>query len=94
MRRLVNYMLMYALSPVGTLLNTGMLVVALLMIGADPKKPLFWVSVAIFVGASGLLDLRAYLARRRRGFTAYQATEAVTDAIWGPRQRPQPDEDA
>ena len=93
MRRVVNYALMYALSPVGTLLNTGLLVVVLLVWGADPHQLVFWAIVIAFLVFSGWLDLRAYVARRKRGFTAYQASEMVTDAIWGPPPNKQKDEE-
>jgi len=92
-RRVVNYALMYALSPVGTLLNTGLLVVTLLVWGVDPSQLFFWAMVIAFVVLSGWLDLRAYIARRKHGFTAYQATAAVTDAIWGPPAKKQEDEE-
>ena len=46
-----------------------------------------------FVVFSGWLDLRAYIARRKRGFTAYQATQALTDAVWGPPRQPERDDD-
>jgi UDP-N-acetylmuramyl pentapeptide phosphotransferase/UDP-N-acetylglucosamine-1-phosphate transferase len=92
-RRAVNYALMYALSPVGTLLNTGLLVVTLLVWGADPHRLVFWAIVIGFVVFSGWLDLRAYVARKRHGFSAYQASAAVTDAIWGPSRRKQEDEE-
>jgi UDP-N-acetylmuramyl pentapeptide phosphotransferase/UDP-N-acetylglucosamine-1-phosphate transferase len=89
----MNYALMYALSPVGTLLNTGLLVAALLAWGADPERLFFWIVVIAFVVFSGWLDLRAYIARRKRGFTAYQATQALTDAVWGPPRQPERDDD-
>jgi UDP-N-acetylmuramyl pentapeptide phosphotransferase/UDP-N-acetylglucosamine-1-phosphate transferase len=94
-RRAVNYALMYALSPVGTLLNTGLLVVTLLVWGTDPHQLVFWAIVIGFVVFSGWLDLRAYVARKRHGFSAYQASAAVTDAIWGPpRRKPEDEEEA
>ncbi len=90
----MNYLLMYALSPIGTLLNACALTFVLLLWGADPARPMFWVIILIFVASSRMLDLRAYLARRRRGFTAYQASQAVTDAIWRPpRQAKTEDEE-
>ncbi len=85
----MNHALTYALSPVGTLINTGGLVVALILFGADPWRPLFWLIVAIFLGSSAMLDLRTYRARRRLGLSAYEATEAMTNKVWG-----RPEEDA
>jgi cytochrome c biogenesis factor len=86
-RKLVNHVLTYALSPLGTVLNTVGLVVALILFGADPARPLFWLIVAIFLGSSAMLDLRTYRARRRLGLSAYEATEAMTDKVWGPEER-------
>jgi peptidoglycan/LPS O-acetylase OafA/YrhL len=83
-RRAVNYLLMWSLSPLGTLLNAAMLVAVLLMLGADPARPLVWVIAALFVGACAVFDVRAYRTRRRLGLTAYEACEAVTNRIWGP----------
>jgi hypothetical protein len=80
----MNYALMYALSPLGTALNTAMLAAAMLALGADATRKAFWLTLVIFVLASGVLDLRAYRARRRRGLSAYEATEALTNAVWGP----------
>ena len=90
MREAFTHLLVWSLSPFGTLLNGAMLAVVLVAAGAEWDQPMLWVIVAIFVAAAGYLDLRAYLARRRHGLTAYQASEAVMDRIWGPR----PDEDA
>ena len=86
MRKVVNHVLTYALSPLGTVLNTVGLIVALILFGADPARPLFWVIVAIFLGSSAMLDLRTYRARRRLGMSAYEATEALTDRVWGPAE--------
>jgi hypothetical protein len=90
LREAFTHLLVWSLSPVGTLLNGAMLAVVLVAAGAEWDQPMLWVIVAIFLGAAGYLDLRAYLARRRHGLTAYQAGEAVMDRIWGPRG----DEDA
>jgi hypothetical protein len=83
MRRVFNHLLTYALSPVGTLINTVGLIAALILLGADPGRPVFWLIVAIFLGSSAMLDLRTYRARRRLGLSAYEATEAMTNKIWG-----------
>ena len=85
MRDAFTWLLVWSLSPLGTLLNGAMLAVVLVAAGADWDQPMLWVIVAIFVAAAGYLDLRAYVARRRHGLTAYQAGEAVMDRIWGPR---------
>ena len=86
MRTLFNYALTYALSPFGTAMNTVALVVVLLAWGADPSRAFFWLAVLLFAASSAYLDVRVYLLRRRRGLTALQATEAMTDTVWGPRK--------
>jgi hypothetical protein len=78
---------MWTLSPLGTLLNTGLLVVALLVWGADPSRVPFWLAVGIFLGVSAYLDARAYVTQRRKGLTSYEVAEAVYDRIWRPRPR-------
>jgi hypothetical protein len=88
-REVVTRLLVWSLSPVGTLLNAVMLAVVLVGAGAEWSHPMLWVIVAIFVAASAYLDLRAYVARKRHGLTAYQAGEAVMDRIWGPRPEPE-----
>jgi hypothetical protein len=84
-REAFTWLLVWSLSPLGTLLNAAMLAVVLVAAGADWSQPMLWVIVAIFVAAAGYLDVRAYVARKRHGLTAYQAGEAVMDRIWGPR---------
>ena len=84
MRRAITHLLVWSLSPVGTLLNAAMLFTVLVLVGVRWDRPLLWLSVAIFVGASAYFDVRAYVARRRRGLTAYEAGEAVMEHIWGP----------
>jgi hypothetical protein len=88
-REVVTRLLVWSLSPVGTLLNAAMLAVVLVAAGAEWDRPMLWVIVAIFVAASAYLDLRAYVARKRHGLSAYQAGEAVMDRIWGPRREPE-----
>ena len=92
MREAFTHLLVWSLSPLGTLLNAAMLAVVLVAAGAEWSHPMLWVIVAIFVAASAYLDLRAYVARKRHGLTAYQAGEAVMDRIWGPRE-PDPEEE-
>ena len=84
MRRTVNYLLMWSLSPAGTLLNATMLVLVLRAAGASWHAPFLWLSAAIFLAACAVFDVRAYRARRRLGLSAYEASEAVTNRIWGP----------
>jgi hypothetical protein len=79
-------LLVWSLSPVGTLLNAAMLFVVLVAAGVGWSRPMLWVAVAIFLGASAYFDIRAYIARRRHGLTAYEAGEAVMERIWGPRR--------
>jgi hypothetical protein len=83
-RDVFTRLLVWSLSPVGTLLNAGMLFVVMVLAGARWDRPLLWLIVAIFLAASIYLDLRAYVARKRHGLTAYQAGEAVMERIWGP----------
>ena len=91
----MTHLLVWSLSPVGTLLNAAMLAVVLIAAGAEWDRPMLWLIVAIFVGSSAYLDLRAYIARKRHGLTAFQAGEAVMERIWGPRREidPTPDEE-
>jgi hypothetical protein len=77
-------MLMWALSPIGTLLNTGLLVVAMLVAGASPSRLPFWLAIGLFLSVSTYLDARAYLVQRRKGLTAYEVAEAVFERIWRP----------
>ena len=83
MWRALTHLLVWSLSPVGTLLNTGMLYVVLVAAGAKWDRPLLWLIVVIFVAACAYFDVRAYVARKRLGLTAYEAGEAVVDRIWG-----------
>ena len=85
MRDVVTRLLVWSLSPLGTLLNAAMLFFVLVAAGVHWTRPMLWVAVAIFLGASAYFDLRAYVARRRHGLSAYEAGEAVMDRIWGPR---------
>jgi hypothetical protein len=55
------------------------------MAGVEWSRPLLWIAVAIFLGASAYFDIRAYIARRRHGLSAYEAGEVVMERIWGPR---------
>ena len=79
----MTHLLVWSLSPVGTLLNAAMLVVVLVAAGATWDRPLLWLIVAIFVAASAYLDVRAYVARKRLGLSAYEAGEAVIERVWG-----------
>ena len=80
----MTHLLVWSLSPVGTLLNAGLLYVVLIGAGASWDRPLLWLIVAIFVAACAYFDVRAYVARKRAGLTAYQAGEAVMERMWGP----------
>ena len=79
-------LLVWSLSPVGTLLNAAMLFFVLIAADVHGTRPMLWLVVAIFLGAEAYFDIRAYIARRRRGLTAYEAGEAVMERIWGPRE--------
>jgi hypothetical protein len=76
--------LVWSLSPVGTLLNGGLLCFVLIAAGASWKRPMLWLIVAIFLAACTYFDVRAYVARRRHGLTAYEVGELVMDRMWGP----------
>ena len=80
----MTHLLVWSLSPVGTLLNAGMLYVVLIAAGASWDRPLLWLIVAIFVAACAYFDVRAYVARKRAGLTADEAGEAVMERMWGP----------
>ena len=45
---------------------------------------MLWLIVAIFVAACVYFDVRAYVARKKLGLTAYEAGEAVMERMWGP----------
>jgi hypothetical protein len=85
-RDVVTRLLVWSLSPLGTLLNAVMLVVVLVGAGVHWTRPLLWIAAAIFLGASAYFDVRAYIARRRHGLTAQEAGELVMERIWGPRR--------
>jgi hypothetical protein len=88
--RVLKVLLMWALSPVGTLLNTGLLAVVLLLGGADPHRPLFWLPLALFLGVSGFFDVGAYVVQRRKGLTSYAVAEAVFERLWPSREENSP----
>jgi hypothetical protein len=87
----VTILLVWSLSPVGTVLNAALFYAVLVSVGARWDRPLLWVIVAIFVGACTYFDVRAYIARRKLGLTAYEAGEAVVNRMWGP---PRTEEDS
>jgi hypothetical protein len=82
----MTHLLVWSLSPVGTVLNAAMLFVVLVAAGASWSRPLLWLIVAIFVAACTYFDVRAYVARKRLGLTAYEAGEAVMNRMWGPER--------
>jgi hypothetical protein len=92
-RDVFTRLLVWSLSPVGTLLNAAMLVLVLVAAGASWDRPMLWLVVAIFAGASAYLDIRAYVARKRRGLSAYEAGEVVMERIWGPRSDQETEEE-
>jgi hypothetical protein len=81
-RPVFKVLLRWALSPVGTLLNAGMLATLLLFEGADPGSPLFWLPLAIFVAAAASLDVSAYVVQRRKGLTSTEVADAVFERLW------------
>ena len=82
MKLVSKLMLRWALSPVGTLLYTGMLATLLLSAGADPGGPMFWLPLAIFLGVAAYYDISAYLVQRRKGLTFAQVADAVFERLW------------
>jgi hypothetical protein len=80
----VTHLLVWSLSPAGTLLNAAMLYVVLVAAGARWDRPMLALILAIFVAACAYFDVRAYVARKRLGLTAYEAGEAVVERVWGP----------
>ena len=87
----MTHLLVWSLSPVGTLLNAAMFYVVLVALGARWDRPLLWLIVAIFLAACAYFDIRAYIARKKLGMTAYEAGEAVMSRMWGP---PRSEEDS
>jgi len=79
-------MLRWGLSPVATLLYAGMLAVSLLIAGAEPSAPLFWLTVAIFLGVAAFYDISAYVVQRRKGLTSTQVADAVFERLWPARE--------
>jgi hypothetical protein len=79
-------MLRWALSPLATLLYAGMLAVSLLIAGAEPSAPLFWLTVAIFLGVAAFYDISAYVVQRRKGLTSTQVADAVFERLWPARE--------
>ena len=84
MRTAAIRILVWSLSPLGTILNAVGLLVVLVIAGVGWHEPKLLVAVGIFLAASAYLDARAYIARRREGLSAYEATELVFERIWGP----------
>ena len=82
MRPTFKVMLRWALSPLATLLYAGMLAVSLLIAGAEPSAPLFWLTVAIFLGVAAFYDISAYVVQRRKGLTSAQVADAVLERLW------------
>jgi hypothetical protein len=92
MRPVFKVMLRWALSPLGTLLNTGMLATVLLIRGTDPGAALFWLPLAIFFGAAAAYDINAYVVQRRKGLTSEQVTDAVFERRWSSPPKEQEEE--
>jgi hypothetical protein len=81
-RPVFKVMLRWALSPVATILNTGLLATLLLARGVEPGSALFWLPVAIFFGAAAAYDINAYVVQRRKGLTSEQVSDAVFERLW------------
>jgi hypothetical protein len=85
-RPVFKVMLRWALSPIGSLLYTGMLVTVLVIAGVDAGGPSFWLPVAIFVGVSAFYDISAYVVQRRKGLTWTEVSDAVFERLWPSRE--------
>jgi len=86
MRPALKMMLKWGLSPLGTLSYTGMLATFLLISGADPGSPIFWLPVAIFLGVAAFYDISAYVVQRRKGLTSAEVADAVFERLWPTRE--------
>jgi hypothetical protein len=89
MIHVLKVLLMWSLSPIGTLLNTGLLAVTMLLAGTDPHSPIFWVPLAVFLGFSGFLDVSAYITQRRKGLSAFAVADAVFERLWPTSRDPE-----
>jgi hypothetical protein len=85
--------LVWSLSPLGTILNAVGLFVVLLIAGVHWNDPLLWIATGIFLASSAYLDAKAYIGRRRQGLSAYEATELMFERIWGPAPPEEADAD-
>jgi len=83
-------MLVWTLSPLGTVLNAAMLAVVLFLAGADPDGMRFWLPVALYVGVAGFYDVNAYIAQRRRGLSSDAIVDAVFERLWPSREGGEP----
>jgi hypothetical protein len=90
MRPVFKVLLTWALSPVGTLLNTGLLAAVLLLAGAETHRVLFWLPLAVFFGVSGFYDVSAFVVQRRKGLTSNQVADAVFERLWPSRETEEP----
>jgi hypothetical protein len=86
MRATLKVMVRWALSPLATPLYTVMLAASLLIAGAEPSAPLFWLTVAIFLGVAAFYDISAYVVQRRKGLTSTQVADAVFERLWPARE--------
>jgi len=86
MRLAFKVMLRWVLSPFGALLYTGVLAVFLLMTGASPGRPMFWLPLAVFLGVCAFYDISAYVVQRRKGLTSAQVADAVLERLWPARE--------
>jgi hypothetical protein len=85
-RHVLKVLMMWALSPVGTVLNTALLALTLILIGADAHRPLFWLPLVIFFAVSAFYDISAYIVQRRKGLTSFEVADAVFERIWPSRE--------
>ena len=87
MRHAFTLLLVWALSPVATVLNAALLALVLLLAGADPHRPLFWLPVGIYRAVSLSYDGAALVAQRRKGLTSTEVAAAVLERLWPSRTR-------
>jgi hypothetical protein len=86
-RHAFTLMLVWALSPVASLLNAALLGLVLLIAGADPHQPLFWLPIGLFLAVALSYDIAALVMQRRKGLSSTEVAAAVLERLWPSRAR-------